>query len=179
MAKEFEKFTVPQLRTYLQQRLVSSSKYNRRKLVQLAKYAEDLNLEVLDEDDYRDMCESRRKIVTKDGKETIIIDVSLVKQWSEDLKEMPDICTGDIMIYLLNTCQWSEDRLKRYKQDNGYKLYQDNHVSDVQLHKTKHDFFYVRGTCVPETRQSSDPYITWILVDTTGYIKSGGCTCVA
>ena len=68
MAKDFDTYTVLQLRQFLQERLVSSSKYNRRKLVQLAKYAAELNLDVLDEKDYKDMCENRRKVVKMEKK---------------------------------------------------------------------------------------------------------------
>ena len=100
----------------------------------------------------------------KNGKEIMVIDVSQVKDWNEHLKEIPDITMGDVMVYMLSTCQWSEDRLRSFKQDNGYKLFQNNHISDVRLSKTEEDFFYIRGKCIPETSQSSDPYSTWILI---------------
>ncbi|XP_063412943.1 uncharacterized protein LOC134695595 [Mytilus trossulus] len=84
------------------------------------------------------------------------------------------------MIYLLSTCQWSDDRLRDYKQDNGYKLFMCNHISDVKMYKTDTlGYMYVHANCIPETRQSADRYNTWVLMDSTGYLKSGGCTCVA
>ncbi|CAG2212861.1 unnamed protein product [Mytilus edulis] len=108
------------------------------------------------EDDYKDLCKRATTNFNKEGQSHYVIDVSEVKDWTVDLRGVPSVETGDIMIYLLSTCQWSDDRLRDYKQDNGYKLYISNHISE-----------------------SADPYNTWVLMDSTGYLKSGGCTCVA
>ncbi|XP_048738785.2 uncharacterized protein LOC125653386 [Ostrea edulis] len=41
------------------------------------------------------------------------------------------------------------------------------------------DLCFIKGRCVPETRQSSEPYSPWILVENSGHIFSAECTCVA
>ncbi|CAG2220106.1 unnamed protein product [Mytilus edulis] len=163
MAINFKNYSVQELRSYLQSRLIAATKFNKRKLIELAEYAHDLKLEIIEEDDYKDLCKERRRISTKEGQSHYVIDVSEVKDWTVDLRGVPSVETGDIMIYLLSTCQWSDDRLRDYKQDNGYKLYMCNHISDVKLYKTDTlGYMYVHANCLPETRQSADPYNTWV-----------------
>ena len=81
----------------------------------------------------------------------------------------------------MNKCGWSSDRLTSYKIDNGYRLHLAHHIDNVQVSHGLHpEFMYLKCTCVPETRQSAQPYIPWILLRcTSGEIISGGCTCVA
>lgn len=69
--------------------------------------------------------------------------------------------------------------VKNYKSDNAYQLYMCGHVSDVRLCQCDSNYMYVKGSCIPETRQAERPYDSWILLDNTGSIHSGGCTCVA
>ncbi|CAG2254832.1 unnamed protein product [Mytilus edulis] len=177
---KLKKYSVQELRSYLLSRLIAATKFNKRKLIELAEYAHDLKLEIIEEDDYKDLCKERRRISTKEGQSHYVIDVSEVTDWTVDLRRVPSVETGDIIIYLFSTCQWSDDRLRDYKQHNGYKLYMCKHISDMKLYKTDTlGYMYVHANCVPETRQSADPYNTWVLMDSTGYLKSGGCTCVA
>ena len=84
-------------------------------------------------------------------------------------------------MYLLHKCGWNPDRLRNYKQDNGYRLHLANHIDDVKASEVLHtDFMYMKCTCMPETRQSAQPYDTWVLLRiSSGEIISGGCTCVA
>ncbi|KAK3093367.1 hypothetical protein FSP39_014612 [Pinctada imbricata] len=42
-----------------------------------------------------------------------------------------------------------------------------------------HEMVYVRARCVPETRQSSESYKLWVLIEKTGCIHSAECSCVA
>lgn len=69
--------------------------------------------------------------------------------------------------------------MKEYKHDNGFKLNDAYHISGVQLANISTDFSYIKEFCVPETRQSADPYVNWVLVHKDGWIRSGGCTCMA
>jgi hypothetical protein len=54
--------------------------------------------------------------------------------------------------------------LKLHKKDNGYALFCAGHVSDVKLSLIpgSQSFYYILATCVPETRQSVDPYTVWL-----------------
>ena len=97
------------------------------------------------------------------------------------MSKIPDVESFDVLVYLMQSCGWSSDRLTNYKKDNGYRLHMANHVDDVKAAYGLHpDFMYIKCTCMPETRQSAQPYDTWLLVRTSsGEIISGGCTCVA
>uniref|UniRef100_A0A8W8P0P0 Uncharacterized protein n=1 Tax=Magallana gigas TaxID=29159 RepID=A0A8W8P0P0_MAGGI len=77
-------------------------------------------------------------------------------------------------------CGWTHERLRLYKQDNGYRLHMACHIDDVKAAYHLHQkYIYLRET-LPETRQSAQPYDVWILANkTTGEILSGRCTCVA
>ncbi|CAG2213731.1 unnamed protein product [Mytilus edulis] len=98
-------------------RLIAATQYNERKLIELAEYAHELNLEIIEEDYYKDLCKERRRNSTKEGQAHYVIDV---KDWTIDIRGMPSVKTGDVMIYLRSTCQWSDDRLRNYKQENGF-----------------------------------------------------------
>ncbi|KAJ8310318.1 hypothetical protein KUTeg_012183 [Tegillarca granosa] len=83
------------------------------------------------------------------------------------------------MVYLTTSCDWDANRLKSFKTDNSYKLFEANHIDNVRLGMLEHGYRYVKASCVPETRQSDVPYCSWLLYTSMGYIQTGGCTCVA
>ena len=112
--------------------------------------------------------------------EMILDDVRKADGWTKNLISIPDLESGDIMVYLYKECGWGEKRLKSYKGDNGYKLFLANHISDVEICSLQNaPYTYVRANCIPETRQNEDSYRTWILLEKSGGVHSGGCTCVA
>ena len=80
--------------------------------------------------------------------------------WSSDIKLLPTIEQCDKLIYVLKKYDWNDDRLKLYKKDNRYALCCAGHVSDVKLSLIPgiQSFYYILATCVPETRQSAEPY---------------------
>jgi hypothetical protein len=100
--------------------------------------------------------------------------------WSPDIKLLPNIEQCDILIYLFKKCDWNDDRLKLYKKDNGYAFFCAGHVSDVKLSLVPgtQSFYYILATCVPETRQSAEPYTVWLIIEKSGSVFSGGCSCV-
>ncbi|KAK3083943.1 hypothetical protein FSP39_005730 [Pinctada imbricata] len=84
------------------------------------------------------------------------------------------------MVYLYKECGWADERLKNYKNDKGYKLFTANHISDVEMCIIKETpYVYLKAACIPETRQNEHPYMTWILLHTSGRVQTSGCTCVA
>ncbi|VDI69382.1 Hypothetical predicted protein [Mytilus galloprovincialis] len=100
--------------------------------------------------------------------------------WSADLRFIPNIEIGDILGYMLYYCGWSSDKLKSYKRDNGYQLFQANRIDSVKISpQFDGNCYYVGGTCIPETRQKESQYDVWILDRPSGEIISGGCSCVA
>lgn len=94
------------------------------------------------------------------------------------VEQMPDIYTADVFVYLINI-GWDQHRLHSYRTDKGYLLYQNSHIDSVRVFPIDSDYTYIRCSTTPETRQSEDPYMTWLLVKSDGRILSGGCSCVA
>lgn len=77
-------------------------------------------------------------------------------------------------------CKWDSHRLQSYKNDNGFRLISSNHIEHVQISETfQNNYMYIKSDCIPETRQTSDPYKTCVLARQSGQIVSGGSTCVA
>ncbi|XP_069116847.1 uncharacterized protein [Argopecten irradians] len=177
---DFHSWNVPELKNFLQERGISCSLSRKHELLRLCELAFELKLETLiSPDDYEQMDEKRRTVVT-DEDTVVVPELSKVTGWSACLKCLPDIDSCDTLIYLMRFCKWGEDRLRAYKNDNGYRLFLANHIDNVIISDILQGHFrYVKATCVPETRQTAKPYDVWVLIRDTGEILSGGCTCVA
>ena len=44
-----------------------------------------------------------------------------------------DLDQVSVYLYLHGVCGWSENQLRDYKLDNGYKLFLDRHISQVTV----------------------------------------------
>jgi len=180
-ASDFQHMHVPSLKGFLTERGITCSLYRKQHLVRLCEIAVELDLEVVDtKDDYKDMDLSRRTI-NLNGSTYIIPEVTSIQDidWTSDLREMSMLESYNIVIYLMQVCQWNESRLSNYKNDNGFKLFTSNQIHDVSLYKIDtRDYFYLKSSFISETRQSEKPYMTWLIVRSDGHVKSGGCTCV-
>ena len=179
----FDGLQVPQLKQYLQDRGVSCSFYRKHDLVRLCQIANEINLEVIDGsfdgDQYKSF-DIGRRTVNIDNEKIVLDEVEGVKGWTKNLASLPDIEIGDVLVYLLKYCGWDDGRMKRYRFDNGHKLFTESHIHNVEMCAIdKTPFLYVRSSCIPETRQNEAPYKTWILLNEDGNVHSGGCTCVA
>ncbi|CAG2244721.1 unnamed protein product [Mytilus edulis] len=176
---QFERMHVPDLKTFLTKRGITCSLYRKQQLVRLCEIAVELQLEVTQtQDDYKDM-DSFRRTVEVNGAKYVLPEITTVLNWKSDLRDLPLIESYDILIYLMKVGQWNESRLSNYRRDNGFNLYTSNHIHDVKLHRLINtEYFYVRAACVPETRQSENPYNPWVIVGTEGHFRSGGCNCV-
>ncbi|VDI46128.1 Hypothetical predicted protein [Mytilus galloprovincialis] len=144
------------------------------KLVELAEEAELQKIPAFEPDNYIFANKIRR---TVDGVE--LPHPKTVIDWSDDLNTIPIIEAFDVNHYLKNICNWTNERLKGYKNDNSYRLHSNGHIRDVRQSKFHSDIHYVKAACVPEERQSADPYEVWIVVLFDGSIHSAECTCVA
>lgn len=174
--EDFNVYQVPALKHYLSKKGITTSIYRKSHLIRLCELAREINLEDQDTDDDYISMDIRRRTV---GDRTLP-SVSEVKSsdWSGDLKLMPDIYTADVFVYLINI-GWDQHRLHSYRTDKGYLLYQNSHIDSVRVFPIDSDYTYIRCSTTPETRQSEDPYMTWLLVKSDGRILSGGCSCVA
>ncbi|XP_061190782.1 uncharacterized protein LOC133198830 [Saccostrea echinata] len=183
-AEQLRLKSVPQLRDFLKERGIQTSIYRKQQLLRLAQAATAMEIEpeecAIENKRYHDQQRRTVEVRTDENITTFILpDVSGLSDWNVDLQTMPKIEMGDVMVYLMTYCDWSANRLKSYKDDNSFKLYQTNHIDKVAMATVAHGYMYVKSTCVPETRQSEKPYETWILLHKNGSVKSGGCTCVA
>lgn len=129
--------------------------------------------------DFADMDDCRRTITLESGEKQILPNIVDITSWSKDLSDLPDVNYCDILVYFMNICLWSEQRLTKYKEDEGYKLFTDTHIDYVTMHKVDHNYCYIKSVCTPQDRQNDAPYITWVLVHEEGRVKAGGCNCVA
>jgi hypothetical protein len=176
--------TVPQLKEFLKERGIQTSIYRKENLIRLAEAATEMKIQPEERSlqSKRGLDLQRRtvEVGTDESSVTVVLpDVNRLASWKCELKNLPKIEMGDIMVYLMTKCGWGTNRLKSYKDDNSFKLYQTNHIDKVVIAPVAHDYMYVKSACVPETRQLEKPYETWILVKKDGSVKSGGCTCVA
>lgn len=92
---------------------------------------------------------------------------------------MPSIDAFDIAAYLQNFCGWSTKWLERRKSDNAYKLHCSGHMHGIVMAPLGDGLFFIKGKCVPETKQSCSPYCPWILLEEAGHVVSAECTCIA
>ena len=178
-AGDFEKMLVPELKSYLIDRGITCSIYRKGALVRLCQTAFELDLDIIaTPDDYQDMDKLRRTVVVNE-KSVILPSITEVDEWHTDLQKLPGIESYDVLISLLKKRGWTEERLANMKKDNGYKLYLENHITDVCLHLIPNtDYVYIKSYCIPETRQTESPYITWTIVRNNGFVHCAGCTCV-
>ncbi|CAG2187093.1 unnamed protein product [Mytilus edulis] len=165
---------VPEIKQFLKNRGVKTTGYKKSKLVELAEEAELQKIPAFEPDNYIFANKIRR---TVDGVE--LPHPKTVIDWSDDLNTIPIIEAFDVNHYLKNICNWTNERLKGYKNDNSYRLHSNGHIRDVRQSKFHSDIHYVKAACVPEERQSADPYEVWIVVLFDGSIHSAECTCVA
>ncbi len=48
-----------------------------------------------------------------------------------NLLNITSLQLGDAFAYLTTHCQWTQQRLKHFKGDDGHKMFTDGHVEDL------------------------------------------------
>lgn len=161
---DFFSWKVADLKRFLLERGVSCSFSRKFGLVKLCELAVELTLEVIptdDEGDYKVM-DIKRRTVEENGVNVIIPSPTDDITWYKRLTSLPDIQTCDILVFFMTYCKWDSHRLQSYKNDNGFRLFSSNHIEHVQISETfQNNYLYIKSDCIPETRQTSDPYKTW------------------
>ncbi|CAC5365706.1 unnamed protein product [Mytilus coruscus] len=158
MDSDFSNKNVPEIKQFLKNRGVKQLDIKTNKLVELAEEAELQKIPPFDPDNYIFANKIRR---TVDG--VVLPHPRTVIDWSEDLNAIPIIEAFDVNHYFKNICNWTNERLKGYKNDNSNRLHSNGHIRDVRQSKFHSDIHYVKAACVPEERQSADPYEVWIV----------------
>ena len=177
-SRNFDRMTVPQLKAFLTERGVPSHGKRKSELLSLAVKAGE-SYGVLEACDREESGRKRRRVSMADGS-TRDLNEKLVT-WKADLRSLPPIACADVFVYLTVECRWTPQRLKQYRNDDGYRMFADHHVEMVEVGSIQDegDFLYIRGKVKPEQRQTAQRYSTWVLCCSTGDVKSGGCECVA
>ena len=60
----------------------------------------------------------RRRVEGVDGTVTDLND--RVVEWINELTKLPMLTLGEVFAYLLQHCQWTPQRMAKYKQDDGF-----------------------------------------------------------
>ena len=206
---DFSKWTCRDLTNYLQSRDIRCSKLKKDRLVDLATKVQDLDLALVEGSDETTCLDDffRVTINTHSGS-PVECELNKESHYIPDLRNLPQFSFGDIFAYCLDVCDWSSSRLKSYKNDDGFRLFRSNHIDKVQLSqvsksmlilnlylKCVHNSFQVaddvhkaplpltitlvKAACIPETRQSNAPYTPEVMLDDTGIVLKGRCTCPA
>ena len=127
MASEenFHKWTRPKLADYLKQRDFAASGLRKDDLVVLATKATELNVPLLEKDDTQECFDTFRTVdghlICTEGK------------YSNNILSLPPVEISNVLTYLYRTCQWSDNRLKHHKKDDGYQLFNQQHIDKVQI----------------------------------------------
>ena len=79
------------------------------------------------------------------------------REWSSDVKFLPDITYLDIWSYLIDTpSDFTKDKLKAYKSLEAYNFFVSRHVQDVSIHNIKESCFsFVKTSVLPSQRPRS------------------------
>lgn len=80
----------------------------------------------------------------------------------------------------MGPCDWNRDRLLDYKKEGNYCLHSVGHLDNVKAAYYAHKdnmYLYLRSTCKSQT--TPEVYDIWMLVQNTGQIMFGRCTCEA
>ncbi|XP_063444855.1 uncharacterized protein LOC134725172 [Mytilus trossulus] len=171
----------PALRTFLMERGMTVSDYSIQQLRELAFKAVELDLPVISTPDDTDSFLQFRSTVVLNGEKVTFPTVFQCEQkgWTDDLKSVPVFSMADVFAYLVSFAKWTPSRLKTYKNERGFRLSKSNHISSAEIFKLPHEHFYIKASCIRETSQKADPYMTWCLVNSEGVCISAGCHCTA
>ena len=129
MATEQPKFkSVPELKEFLRERGIQTSLYRKEQLIKLAEAASEINLEAQSDsfEEKREYDQLRRTVVIDESSNVVLPDVGSITGWQRELSSIPNIEMGDIMVYLMTTCEWGTGRLKSYKGVNYMEIRNNN-----------------------------------------------------
>ena len=172
-------WTVLELRTFLKDRGVPFSNYNKHELTRMVKkcIAGPHLVDVREVDDDESVHDQRR-CVEINGEEEIFPNPLSLSGWEKNLGAMPPVSLDKAMLYLIFKMNWPQARVTNWKKERGYDLFQSDHVHEVCMKQTNHSFVFIKGKCTRQTAQQERPYVVWILTTEEGNIACAGCQCI-
>jgi hypothetical protein len=120
----FESMKVPELNKYLHARGITTTSYKVADLRCLSGLAHEMNLDIVESSiDHAKDLKSRRTVKVIDGVFELPDPYLLSKHWSSDLTYVPDTDMPDVLTYLVSKCGWSNERLRNFRNDKGFRLF--------------------------------------------------------
>ena len=123
---DISKWKKDELVKYLKERDVGTSGLNKPKLAELVDKSSVLNLSLLEKDDSA-ACEVKFRTLP-DGQV-----IGIGAKFSSNLRHLPSLQLADIFAYLLTGCQWSSERLRAHRDDDGFQLFRSKHIDNVEM----------------------------------------------
>ncbi|XP_064464949.1 uncharacterized protein LOC135376376 [Ornithodoros turicata] len=102
-----------------------------------------------------------------------------ITSWSDDIKLWPNVTSGDIVYYLINSKVCDLQEVKAYKSLESYRYLQSGWVGKLLAHKIDEDTAYVKGEVRPSQAVKNKPQRAWSRARYSGVVLTGGCTCMA
>ena len=176
--------TVKQLQQILRDREVAIAQQNKAVLVDLCQAALELNLPF----DPDGIIEDRQTVISAKlttHNNIVLINPDLILDFTYNLGDLPPLSIFDIYNYLLQSHDYDHEALREYHNLEGYTMFQDGYVLDVQVVKFQETgYFAVRSKIKPRTRDK-DPvtcmpfYRAWIIFSnvTDNSVYSAFCCC--
>ena len=131
--EDFSKYKVDGLKKFLKERGIQLSDGGKGKrkaeLIDLCEKGAEMKQAKLEDavEDYNKLLEE--KLQTEDGK---LPDPMTLTAWTNNFSDIPEFTFGDLHSYLVGSEEYSEENLRSFKSLLGYKLYRDDHVTDLK-----------------------------------------------
>ena len=173
-----------QLKTYLQERSVPASSYNKAQLIILAKAVFEMDLPVdpnFENDDLTPQLEKRTTLPNG----TKVPDPFQMTELTNDLSSLPPFGLLDIFNHLImSRADYDKEALSSWRSFEEYSLFLDGYVRSIKL-KTIDDAgetFHVIVADVFPTQKDKTPegnrcYKLWFILDKRGSVYSAFCQC--
>ncbi|XP_037555745.2 uncharacterized protein LOC119432660, partial [Dermacentor silvarum] len=102
-----------------------------------------------------------------------------IKEWTEDMRDWPEIRGPDIVYYLLHSKACDLQEVRCYKSLQSYNYLQSGWVGKVLLHKVNEDIVLLKADVTPSQAINSKPHRVWVSAKKQGEVLRAGCTCMA
>ncbi|XP_077509383.1 uncharacterized protein LOC144120641 [Amblyomma americanum] len=102
-----------------------------------------------------------------------------IKDWSEDMRDWPEIRGPYIVFYLVQTKVCDLLEVRAYKSLESYNYLQSGRVGKVLAHRVSDDIVMLKSEVTPSQAVSSRPHQVWLSAKSTGEVLRAGCSCMA
>lgn len=189
----FQDWNVKKLQDFLKKRGVVISNLRKDLLVKFCLTASQIKLEIdPDKVEYDKSISVKAKLSSVDGQ--FFKTPVLLNDFSANLSILPKISIFDIYNYLLTFKQYDHEKLRDYKDMEGFQMKEDRYVLDIKVAKcetednVKNDkYVSIVSKVKPRTRDKdpvskNESYCTWIITTSDpayqgGSIYSAHCSC--